>query len=60
QNLKQYRGKFPLPKEKINKSYGCRSIYQPKDTDSVAVSLPDSLTDTEEDIDISQIIKETN
>ncbi|MEG0645678.1 MAG: transglycosylase domain-containing protein [Bacteroides sp.] len=58
QSLKQYRGKFPQPKEKINKSYGCRSTYPPKDTDSVAVSLPDSLVSEEEMIDIGEIIKE--
>lgn len=41
--LKEYRAKFPLPKEKINKDYSCRSVYHRKDTDSVAIQS-DSLT----------------
>ena len=58
-SLGQYRGKFPSPKEKINKSYNCRTIYQPKDSDSIAINLPDSLIGAEEEIDISRIIKGT-
>ena len=58
-SLGLYRGKFPSPKEKINKSYNCRTIYQPKDSDSIAINLPDSLIGAEEEIDISRIIKGT-
>lgn len=49
--LKQYRGLFPTqPKEKINKTYGCNGDYRPapRDTDSIAVNLLDSIAlDTE-------------
>lgn len=44
--LKHYRGQFPTkPKEKISKPYGCNGDYRPtpRDTDSIAVSLPDSI-----------------
>lgn len=41
--LKNYRAHFPKPKEKINKEYGCRTIYHRKDTDSIAT---DSLINT--------------
>lgn len=46
-DLKYYRAHFPKPKEKINKEYGCRTIYHKKDTDSIAV--PDSLAITLEE-----------
>jgi penicillin-binding protein 1A len=42
-SLKNYRAHFPKPKEKINKEYGCRTIYHRKDTDSIAT---DSLINT--------------
>lgn len=35
--LKQYQARFPQAKEKINKEYGCRTIYHPRDTDSIAI-----------------------
>lgn len=35
--LKQYQARFSQAKEKINKEYGCRTIYQPRDTDSIAI-----------------------
>ncbi|WP_300702203.1 transglycosylase domain-containing protein [Bacteroides sp.] len=35
--LKQYQTRFPQAKEKINKEYGCRTIYHPRDTDSIAI-----------------------
>ena len=35
--LKQYQSRFPQAKEKINKEYGCRTIYHPRDTDSIAI-----------------------
>lgn len=35
--LKQYQARFPQTKEKINKEYGCRTIYHPRDTDSIAI-----------------------
>lgn len=57
QSLKKYRGKFPQPKEKIGKSYGCRSVYVRKDTDSVAVSGIDSLAEESEEIDISGLLQ---
>lgn len=56
-SLKKYRGKFPKPKEKISKSYGCRSVYTPKDTDSIAVSAIDSLAGETEEIDISRLME---
>lgn len=44
--LASYRGLFPAkPKEKISKPYGCNGDYRPapRDTDSIAVNLPDSI-----------------
>lgn len=44
--LMKYRGQFPTkPKQKIGKPYGCNGDYRPapRDTDSIAVSLPDSI-----------------
>lgn len=35
--LKQYQARFRQAKEKINKEYGCRTIYHPRDTDSIAI-----------------------
>lgn len=55
--LIKYRGKFPQPKQPIKKSYGCRTIYHPKDSDSIAVSLPDSIVDDEMPI-IEEIVGE--
>lgn len=52
-DLPQYRGKFPTtPKEKISKPYGCNGDYRPvpRDTDSVAIVLPDSLIADEEEL----------
>jgi len=46
-NLKYYHARFPKPKEKIDKEYGCRTIYHKKDTDSIAVT--DSLASTLEE-----------
>ncbi|MEG1562713.1 MAG: transglycosylase domain-containing protein [Bacteroides sp.] len=57
-SLLRYRGKFPQPKEPIGKSYGCRGVYHPKDTDSVAVSLSDSLAGESEGIDLDELMKE--
>lgn len=57
-SLANYRGKFPQPKEKITKEYGCRTIYHRKDTDSIAVNQLDSLgLGTEEEIDLNEIIR---
>ncbi|MDY5239398.1 transglycosylase domain-containing protein [Bacteroides helcogenes] len=36
-SLKQYQARFPQAKEKISKEYGCRTIYHPHDTDSIAI-----------------------
>lgn len=36
-DLKQYQARFPQAKEKINKDYGCRTIYHPHDSDSIAI-----------------------
>lgn len=55
--LNKYRGKFSQPKEKISKSYGCRSVYVRKDTDSIAVSGIDSLAAETEGIDISGLLQ---
>lgn len=55
-DLIKYQGRFPQPKEKIGKAYGCRSVYIPKDTDSIAVSPMDSLAGEEEGIDISELM----
>lgn len=52
--LTKYRGRFAPPKEKIGKAYGCRSVYIPKDTDSIAVSPIDSLAIEEEGIELSE------
>ncbi|NCC09257.1 MAG: penicillin-binding protein [Bacteroidia bacterium] len=44
--LKSYRGKFPQkPKEPIKRSYRCSNSYRPvpRDTDSIAMGLVDSL-----------------
>ena len=41
--LTKYRAKFPSPKEKITKSYQCRTIINRSDSDSIQVELPDSL-----------------
>ncbi|MFH5975375.1 hypothetical protein ACHM2L_16015, partial [Clostridium perfringens] len=35
-DLKQYQARFPQAKARINKEYGCRTIYHPRDTDSIA------------------------
>lgn len=48
-DLKQYQSRFPQAKEKINKEYGCRTIYHPRDTDSIAI---DSLA-------VEKVIEET-
>lgn len=58
-SLTHYRGKFPLkPKVPISKSYGCRGDYRPapRDTDSIAITLPDSLAVEEEVIDLEKIL----
>lgn len=47
-SMAKYREKFPKPKQPITKSYQCRTIYHRRDTDSIAVTLPDSLANTEE------------
>ena len=52
-HLTRYRGRFSKPKETIRKPYGCQGLYHPKDTDSIAVNLPDSLQESEEDIPTS-------
>ena len=50
-SLMKYRGKFPdKPKQKISKPYGCNGNYRPapRDTDSIAINLGDSLAIEEE------------
>lgn len=37
-------------KETIRKSYSCQGLHHPKNTDSIAINLPDSLQENEEDI----------
>ena len=60
-SLPQYRGKFPQkPKQPISKSYSCHGDYRPvpRDTDSIAINLTDSLGEaTEEDIDLEKIMQ---
>lgn len=59
-SLSHYAGKFPTtPKERIERSYQCSGLYHraPRDTDSIAVELPDSLM-TEEAVDLEVKIDE--
>lgn len=54
-SLQRYRGRFPnKPKEAIRKAYGCQGDYHPRDTDSIATNLPDSLflEEADEDMEI--------
>lgn len=52
-NLKEYQGQFPKAKEKITKEYGCRTIYHPRDTDSIAtdsIALEEVIEGTSEEV----------
>lgn len=49
-SLSKYKGKFSSPKEKIEKSYQCRTIYNRSDSDSVVVEAVDSLIDIIQDV----------
>lgn len=44
-SLSRYKGKFSSPKEKIERSYQCRTIRHRSDSDSIAVEAVDSLID---------------
>lgn len=43
QSLSKYKGKFTSPKEKIERSYQCRTVRHRSDSDSVGVEAADSL-----------------
>ena len=52
--MSKYREKFPQPKQKIERSYQCRSVYHRADTDSIEMLNIDSLELNNEEINITE------